>query len=109
MSDSTALTRHYPGKILAIPGNHDGEAKSKVDEPSLQAFRDNFCAKAAKVPLQASGSGIFRETMTQPSVYWLLDAPFVRIIGLYSNRLEILDFWKQLTPMARLICRRLTG
>ena len=80
--------RHYPGKILAIPGNHDGEAKSKADEPSLQAFRDNFCAKTAKVPLQASGSGIFRETMTQPGVYWLLDAPFVRIIGLYSNRLE---------------------
>jgi hypothetical protein len=80
--------RHYPGKILAIPGNHDGEAKSKADEPSLQAFRDNFCAKTAKVPLQASGSGIFRETMTQPGVYWMLDAPFVRIIGLYSNRLE---------------------
>ena len=26
--------------------------------------------------------------MTQPGVYWLLDAPFLRIIGLYSNKLE---------------------
>jgi len=35
-----------------------------------------------------SGSGIFRENMTRPGVYWPLDAPFVRIIGLYSNRME---------------------
>lgn len=26
--------------------------------------------------------------MTEPGVYWMLDAPFVRIIGLYSNLLE---------------------
>jgi hypothetical protein len=80
--------RHYPGKIIAIPGNHDGEAKSAADTPSLIAFRTNFCAKTAVVPPQASGSGIYRETMTQPGVYWMLDAPFVRIIGLYSNCLE---------------------
>jgi calcineurin-like phosphoesterase family protein len=80
--------RHYPGKIIAIPGNHDGEAKSAADKPSLKAFRANFCAKAAAVPEQASNSGIYRETMTQPGVYWLLDTPFVRIIGLYSNCVE---------------------
>jgi hypothetical protein len=80
--------RHYPGKILAIPGNHDGEVKSAEDKPSLSAFMANFCAPKAVVPPQASGSGIFRETMTQPGVYWMLDAPFVRIIGLYSNLLE---------------------
>jgi Calcineurin-like phosphoesterase len=80
--------RHYPGKIIAIPGNHDGEVKSPADSPALKAFRANFCAAAAVVPPQASGSGIFRETMTQPGVYWLLDAPFVRVIGLYSNSLE---------------------
>jgi 3',5'-cyclic AMP phosphodiesterase CpdA len=80
--------RGYPGKIIAIPGNHDGEAKTAADEPSLKAFRANFCAKAATVPEQAAGSGIFRMTMTQPGIYWLLDAPFVRIIGLYSNHLE---------------------
>jgi 3',5'-cyclic AMP phosphodiesterase CpdA len=80
--------RHYPGKIIAIPGNHDGEAKSDADKPSLNAFQANFCARTAAVPVQASGSGIYRETMTQPGVYWMLDAPFVQIIGLYSNCLE---------------------
>jgi hypothetical protein len=80
--------KHYPGKILAIPGNHDGEVKAKADDPSLSAFRDNFCAAKAVVPPQAAGSGIYRETMTQPGVYWFLDAPFVQIIGLYSNLLE---------------------
>jgi 3',5'-cyclic AMP phosphodiesterase CpdA len=78
----------YPGKILAIPGNHDGEVKSDADSPSLKAFRDNFCTAKAEVPAQAAGSGIFRQTMTQPGVYWMLDAPFVRVIGLYSNRIE---------------------
>jgi hypothetical protein len=80
--------RHYPGKIIAIPGNHDGEAKSTADSPSLKAFRANFCATTATVPQQAAGSGIYRETMMQPGVYWLLEAPFLRIIGLYSNLLE---------------------
>jgi hypothetical protein len=80
--------RHYPGKILAIPGNHDGEVRAAADGPSLSAFRANFCAAAAAVPPAASGIGIFRETVTQPGVYWLLEAPFVRIIGLYSNLLE---------------------
>jgi hypothetical protein len=80
--------RHYPGKILAIPGNHDGETKSAADRPSLKAFLANFCANRAAVPKQAADSGIYREAMMQPGVYWMLDAPFVRIIGLYSNRLE---------------------
>jgi Calcineurin-like phosphoesterase len=80
--------RHYPGKIIAIPGNHDGETKSAADKPSLNAFQANFCAKSAGVPAQASGSGIYRETVTQPGVYWMLDAPFVQIVGLYSNCLE---------------------
>lgn len=80
--------RHYPGKILAIPGNHDGEAIDAADNPSLTAFRANFCAAKAVVPPQAAGAGIYRMTMTQSGIYWMLEAPFVRIIGLYSNRLE---------------------
>lgn len=80
--------RHYLGKIISVPGNHDGESIAKADEPSLKAFRANFCAPDAKVPPQAAQIGIYRKTMTLPGVYWLLDAPFVRIIGLYSNRLE---------------------
>lgn len=80
--------RHYPGKIIAIPGNHDGEVRSAADKPSLSAFRANFCAASAAVPPAASGIGVYRETMTQPGEYWMLEAPFARIIGLYSNCLE---------------------
>ena len=77
---------HYPGKIIAIPGNHDGEIIPKTDPETLRAFRANFCASTQKIP--AIAGSIFRETMTQPGVYWCLDAPFVDIIGLYSNTAE---------------------
>jgi hypothetical protein len=80
--------RHYPGKIIAIPGNHDGEVRSADDSPSLSAFQTNFCRPQAGVPDAASSAGIYREMVAQPGVYWMLDAPFVRIIGLYSNLLE---------------------
>ena len=78
----------YPGKIIAIPGNHDGETFAQSDPKPLQAFVDNFCTRVAVVPNIAGDVRIFRETMTQPAVYWLLTAPFVNIIGLYSNIAE---------------------
>src|SRR5260221_11182526 len=71
----------YPGKIIAIPGNHDGESAVK-----LKAFRDYFCATDQAIP-KIAGS-IFRQTMNQPGAYWCLDAPFVQIVGLYSNNAE---------------------
>jgi len=78
----------YPAKIIAVPGNHDGETFSGTDPKPLGAFLTNFCAAVAVVAPQASAAGIFRETMTQPGVYWMLDAPFLQIIGLYSNIAE---------------------
>jgi hypothetical protein len=75
----------YPGKVVAIAGNHDGETFPGTDSIPLHAFLANFCAPKAVVPPIASGAGIFRETMTEPGVYWRLIAPFVDIIGLYSN------------------------
>lgn len=75
----------YPGKILAIPGNQDGETFTVTDPKPLQAFLDNFCAPKAGVPKTASNVGIFREMVAQPGVYWLLKAPFLNLIGLYSN------------------------
>ena len=72
---------HYPGKIVAIPGNHDGESDAKI-----KAFQKYFCAAGQTVP--AIAGSIFRQTMNQPGVYWCLDAPFVQIIGLYSNNAE---------------------
>lgn len=72
---------HYPGKIVAIPGNHDGESSAKIAD-----FQKYFCAPSQAIP-PIAGS-IFRETLNQPGVYWCLDAPFVQIIGLYSNSAE---------------------
>jgi hypothetical protein len=74
--------RNYDAPIFAIPGNHDGVlyAKEPVDY-SLQPFVENFCAAT---PAEAVPS-FTRSTMTQPGVYFVLTAPFTRIIGLYSN------------------------
>lgn len=77
---------HYPGKIVAIPGNHDGEVFAKTDPTSLRAFLENFCATSQKVP--AVAGTIYRQTMNQPGVYYLLDAPYVQIVALYSNAAE---------------------
>ena len=83
--------KNYPGKIIAIPGNHDGElfkwdGTSTGQTTTLAAFEKNFCQLKPGVP-PAAGT-IFREMISQPAVYWVLHAPFVDIIGLYSNVAE---------------------
>ncbi len=78
--------RSYPAPIIAIPGNHDGVVYTGDPEPSLGAFLRNFCTAA---PVQSPDSGgLLRTTMIQPGVYFTFEAPFVRILGLYSNALE---------------------
>lgn len=78
--------RDYPAPILAIPGNHDGVVYTGDPESTLDAFLRNFCAPS---PVQSPDSGgLLRTTMIQPGVYFTLEAPFVRILGLYSNVLE---------------------
>ena len=69
--------KNYPAVIFAIPGNHDGN--TITPEQSLYGFFQNFCAP------QSTFISEYRATMTQPYVYWTLEAPFVTIIGLYSN------------------------
>jgi hypothetical protein len=78
--------RNYPAPIVAIPGNHDGVVYAADPAPTLQAFLQNFCA-ANFAPSPDEG-GLLRTTMIQPGVYLTFDAPFVRILGLYSNVLE---------------------
>jgi uncharacterized protein YukJ len=74
--------RAYPAPIFAIPGNHDGITYND-SMVSLDSFQKAFCATS---PSRWEGSGgILRSTMTQPGVYFTLDAPLVSIIGLYSN------------------------
>jgi len=82
--------RGYDRPIFAIPGNHDGMVfGSQPDTPkvkTLTAFLRNFCS-ATPGPSPDAGA-VMRTTMTQPGVYFTLDAPFVSIIGLYTNVLE---------------------
>jgi len=74
--------RDYNAPIFAIPGNHDG-CIFNGSEPTLTAFLANFCTPQ---PANNSDSqGVARTTMDQPGVYFTLNAPFVKFIGLYSN------------------------
>jgi hypothetical protein len=79
--------RDYAGPIFAIPGNHDGVLFASEPVPySLQPFYQNFCSRQpTKDP---SAKGFARTTLTEPGVYFTLNAPFVKIIGLYSNTSE---------------------
>ncbi len=82
--------RDYDRPIFAIPGNHDGmvfgSSSSAPQVPTLAGFLTNFCAP---IPGQSpDAGGLVRSVMTQPGVYFTLDAPFVSIIGLYSNVLD---------------------
>ena len=80
--------RNYCGPIFAIPGNHDGmlPPHPAPGSASLQTFRRNFCVSRPTISRDAAS--LHRTAMTQPGVYFALDAPYVRIIGLYSNALE---------------------
>src|SRR5580704_14860557 len=82
--------RAYDRPIFAIPGNHDGmvfgQGSSAPQVPTLDAFIANFCAPMPG-PSPDSG-GLMRSVMTQPGVCFTLDAPFVSIIGLYSNVMD---------------------
>jgi Calcineurin-like phosphoesterase len=76
--------QYYPALMFAIPGNHDGDTQvykgdAPDTEPSLYGFTQNFCAP------QAEHVTPYRMSMTQPYVYWTLDAPFVTVVGVYSN------------------------
>jgi len=76
--------RDYAGPIFAIPGNHDGVLfKSEPVPYSLAPFYENFCSQAPTN--DPAAKGFARTTMTQPGVYFTLNAPFLKIIGLYSN------------------------
>ena len=78
--------RDYPAPIIAIPGNHDGEVYQGDPRPTLEAFLGNFCSATPQHTPQAAA--LVRTSMIAPGVYFTLEAPFVRILGLYSNVLE---------------------
>ncbi len=78
--------RNYNAAIFAIPGNHDGAVYKGEPGKSLDAFVGNFCTSAPT--LSPDSQGAVRTTMDQPGVYFTLNAPFVKFIGLYSNTSE---------------------
>jgi len=90
--------RNYPAPIFAIPGNHDGlvaptppaagQTTPAAGDPSLSlsGFYANFCT--AQIEHSTDAVGISRTTMTEPGAYFTLQAPLVRILGIYSNMLE---------------------
>jgi Calcineurin-like phosphoesterase len=78
--------RDYPAPILAIAGNHDGMVPPETSAVTLAAFLENFCAKEFEVVPEAGG--LSRTAQIQPGVFYTLEAPFVRILALYSNTLE---------------------
>jgi hypothetical protein len=80
--------RNYPAPIFAIPGNHDSfiVPNTPANGTPLEIFERNFCATQPVITPEAAS--LHRTAMIQPGVYFTLDAPFVRVIGLFSNALE---------------------
>jgi len=77
---------HYDRLIFAVPGNHDGEVYPTTDPKTLAAFITNFCSPAGQQPPLAKQNQMLMPN--QPGPYWHLQAPFVDIVGLYSNSAE---------------------
>lgn len=75
----------YPGKIIAIPGNHDSNPQE--DPRSIKAFQKNFCAPLPKnsAALDELLGSKTRPPMYQPGVYYRFDAPFAQVLALFSN------------------------
>jgi len=78
--------RDYPAPILAVAGNHDGIVAPSAHVKSLDAFLRNFCADQFVVTDDAGG--LSRTAQIQPGVFFTFEAPFVRVVALYSNALE---------------------
>ncbi|HEV3330655.1 MAG TPA: TIR domain-containing protein [Bryobacteraceae bacterium] len=78
--------RNYPAPILALAGNHDGIVALGSASRTLDAFLDNFCAMGFHKT--ANALNLDRTAQIQPGVYFTLEAPFIRIVALYSNVLE---------------------
>ncbi len=78
--------RDYPAPILALAGNHDGMIAPGTHAITLDAYLANFCADTFRITPEAGG--LSRTAQIQPGVFFTVEAPFVRILALYSNTLE---------------------
>jgi len=81
--------RNYHAPIFAAAGNHDGMISPLANAKTLDASGRNFCADPAQGFLVTpEAGGLSRTAQIQPGVYFTLEAPFLRILVLYSNTLE---------------------
>ncbi len=78
--------RDYPAPIMALAGNHDGMVAPGTNATTLAAYLENFCAPEFEVTPEAGG--LSRTAQIQPGVFFTFEAPFLRILALYSNTLE---------------------
>jgi hypothetical protein len=79
--------RNYLAPIFAIPGNHDGLVIPGAESRTLESYFRHFCAEEFHAPIYGQYQ-IFRTPQIQPGAYFTLEAPYVRIMALYSNILE---------------------
>ncbi len=81
--------RNYPAPVLAAAGNHDGMISPLAHATSLAAYLRNFCADPATgFTVTPEAGGLSRTAQIQPGVFFTFEAPFVRILVVYSNTLE---------------------
>ncbi len=80
--------RDYPAPIFALAGNHDGMVAPKSSATTLESFLENFCQAGQPPHRTPEAGGLVRTAQVQPGIYYTLEAPFVRILALYSNTLE---------------------
>jgi Calcineurin-like phosphoesterase len=78
--------RDYPAPIIAIAGNHDGMVAPETGAKTLAAFLENFCQQHFVVTPEAGG--LSRTAQIEPGVFFTFEAPFLRVLALYSNTLE---------------------
>jgi hypothetical protein len=78
--------RDYPAPIVALAGNHDGMVPPGTKAATLAAFLENFCAREFEITPEAGG--LSRTAQIQPGVFYTFEAPFLRVLTLYSNVLE---------------------
>jgi hypothetical protein len=81
--------RNYPAPVLAAAGNHDGMISPLAHATSLAAYLRNFCSDpSGGFVVTPEAGGLSRTAQIQPGVFFTFDAPFVRVLVLYSNTLE---------------------
>ncbi|HUC16923.1 MAG TPA: metallophosphoesterase [Acetobacteraceae bacterium] len=78
--------RDYPAPVIAIAGNHDGMVAPESGVKTLTAFLENFCQQDFVVTPEAGG--LSRTAQIEPGVFFTFEAPFLRVLALYSNTLE---------------------